>query len=85
MENQALLLNYVLLIINLLLFWDLLRGKNLKIHEQTQNKLNFTIQPKLLRFIGLFFGQAGIICLYTIFTIISVTQLSCYRCICRLG
>ncbi|MCC5643460.1 hypothetical protein LC607_10990 [Nostoc sp. CHAB 5824] len=57
----------------------LLKGKNLKIHEQIQNKLNFTIQPKLLRFIGLFIGQAGIICLYTIFTIISVTQLSCDR------
>ncbi len=57
MENQASLLSYLLLIINLILIWYLLRGKNLKIHEQTQNKLNFTIQPKLLRFIGLFFGQ----------------------------
>ncbi len=55
------------------------RGKNLKIHEQTQNKLNFTIQPKLLRFIGLFIGQIGIFSLYTIFIIIPITQLSCER------
>lgn len=48
MENKAFLLNYVLLITNLILFWYLLRGKNIKIHEQTQNQLNFTIQPKLL-------------------------------------
>ncbi|MBN4002137.1 hypothetical protein [Nostoc sp. LPT] len=79
MENTNSLLNYVLLITNLILIWYLFKGKNIKIHEKTQNKLNFTIQPKLLRFIGFFIGQAGIICLYTIFTIISVTQLSCDR------
>ncbi|MEH1859276.1 MAG: hypothetical protein V7L21_15050 [Nostoc sp.] len=79
MENKASLLDYVLLITNLILFWYLLRGKNLKIHEQTQNKLNFTIQPKLLQFIGLFIGQVGIILLFAIFAIVPVTQLSCYR------
>jgi uncharacterized Tic20 family protein len=47
MENKNSLLNYVLLTVNLILIWYLLRGKNLKIHEQIQNKLNFTIQPKL--------------------------------------
>jgi uncharacterized Tic20 family protein len=79
MGNTNSLLGYVLLIINLLLVWYFLRGKNLKIHEQTQNQPNFTIQPKWFLFIGLFIGQAGIICLYTIFTIISSTQLSCDR------
>ncbi|WP_445629033.1 hypothetical protein [Nostoc sp. DSM 114167] len=79
MENKASFLDYVLLITNLLLFWYFLKGKNIKIHEQTQNKLNFTIQPKLLRFLGLFFGQVGIILLFAIFAIIPVTQLSCYR------
>ncbi|MFN6564112.1 MAG: hypothetical protein RMY28_030560 [Nostoc sp. ChiSLP01] len=79
MENKASFLNNILLIINLILIWYFLRGKNIKIDEQTQNKLNFTIQAKLLRFIGLFIGQIGIICLYSIFTIIPVTQLSCER------
>ncbi|MEH2283083.1 MAG: hypothetical protein V7K90_17430 [Nostoc sp.] len=79
MENTNSLLGYVLLITNLLLFWYFLKGKNLKIHEQTQNKLNFTIQPKLLRFIGLFIGQAVIVYLYATFLIITVTQLHCDR------
>ncbi|OYD95310.1 hypothetical protein CDG76_10030 [Nostoc sp. 'Peltigera membranacea cyanobiont' 210A] len=79
MGNKAALLDYTLLITNLILFWYLLKGKNLRIHEQTQNKLNFTIQPKLLRFIGLFIGQAGIIYLYATFVIITVTQLNCDR------
>ncbi len=79
MENTNSLLGYVLLITNLFLVWYFLRGKNLKIYKQTQNQLNFTIQPKWFLFLGLFIGQAGIICLYTIFTIISSTQLSCDR------
>ncbi|MDZ8067369.1 MAG: hypothetical protein RMY64_17380 [Nostoc sp. DedQUE08] len=79
MENKAYLLDYVLLITNLLLFWYFHKGKNLKIHEQTQNKLNFTIQPKLLRFTGLFIGQVGIIYLFAIFVMIPVTQLKCDR------
>ncbi|PHJ66241.1 hypothetical protein VF14_20245 [Nostoc linckia z18] len=79
MENQPSLLGYILLISNLFLFWYFLRGKNFKIDEQTQNKLNFTIKPKWFLFIGLFIAQLGIICLYTIFTIIPVTQLSCER------
>lgn len=65
MKNQPSLLGYILLITNLLLFWYFLRGKNFKIYEQTQNKLNFTIQPKWFLFIGLFIAQIGIICLYT--------------------
>ncbi len=67
------------LITNLLLFWYFLRGKNLKIHEQTQNKLNFTIQPKWYRFVGVFIGQVGIIYLFAIVVIIPVTQLNCDR------
>ncbi|MDZ8106094.1 MAG: hypothetical protein RM338_10800 [Nostoc sp. DedQUE12a] len=79
MENQPFLLGYVLFIIDLILIWDLSKGKNVKIHELTENKLNFTTQPKLLRFIGLFFGQIGIFSLSTIFMVIPVTQLNCDR------
>lgn len=79
MEDKASLLGYGLLIFNLGLFWYLLKGKYIKIHEQTQNKLNFTIQPKLLRFLGLFFGQIGVIFFCATFTIIPVTQLNCDR------
>ncbi|QSJ19743.1 hypothetical protein JYQ62_14130 [Nostoc sp. UHCC 0702] len=79
MENQVSLLGYALLIFNLGLFWYLLKGQNIKIHEQTQKKLNFTIQPKLLRFLGLFIGQIGVIFLCATFKIIPVTQLNCDR------
>ncbi|MBD2613008.1 MAG: hypothetical protein RMY62_016605 [Nostoc sp. ZfuVER08] len=79
MENKASFLNNILLIINLILIWYFFRGKNLKIHEQTQNKLNFTIQPKWYRFVGVFIGQVGIIYLFAIFVIIPVTQLNCDR------
>jgi len=79
MENQTALLDYTLLITNLLLFLYLIKGKNLKIHKQTQNKLNFTIEPKLFLFTGLFIGQVGIIYLFAIFAIVPVTQLSCDR------
>lgn len=79
MENQVSLLGYALLILNLGLFWYLLKGQNIKIHEQTQKKLNFTIQPKLLRFLVLFIGQIGVIFLCATFKIIPVTQLNCDR------
>ncbi len=79
MQNQVLLLNYVLLILNLVLIWDLLKGKNVKIHKRTENKLSFTTQPKLLRFIGFFIGQIGIFSLSAIFMIVPVTQLNCDR------
>ncbi|MBD2680236.1 MULTISPECIES: hypothetical protein [Nostoc] len=79
MQDKTALLDYTLLITNLLLFLYFLKGKNLKVHEQTQNKLNFTIEPKLLRFLGLFIGQLGIIYLFAIFAIVPVTQLNCDR------
>lgn len=75
MENTNSLLNYVLFAIDLILIWDLLRDKNIQIYEQTQNKLEFIVQPKLLRFIGFFIGQIGIIymlflCLYQLHNLI---------------
>jgi uncharacterized Tic20 family protein len=79
MENQPSLLGYVLLIINLIFIWDFIRDKNIKIHEQSQNKLNFTIQPKLPWFFGFIIGQIGIISLSVVFLIIPVTQLDCDR------
>ena len=79
MENTNSLLKYVLFAIDLILIWDLVRDKKIQIYEQTQNKLKFIVQPKLLRFIGFFIGQIGIISLYTIFTITSITQISCGR------
>lgn len=48
MENTNSLLNYVLLAIDLILIWDLVRDKNIQIYEQTQNKLKFIVQPKLI-------------------------------------
>ena len=79
MNDVPPLLTAVLLVINLGIFGYLIRGRNLIISENTPNLLNFTIQPKLLRFIGLFVGQLGIICLY--FTLIAtpLTQLNCER------
>ncbi|OYE03524.1 hypothetical protein [Nostoc sp. 'Peltigera membranacea cyanobiont' 232] len=79
MENTNSLLGYVLLIINLIFIWDFIRDKNIKIHEQSQNKLNFTIQPKLPWFMGFIIGQIGIISLYVVFLIIPITQLDCAR------
>lgn len=79
MGDKVSLLGYGLLIFNLGLFWYLLKGKFIKIYEQTQNKLNFTMQPKLSRFLGLFIGQIGVIFLCATFTIIPVTQLNCDR------
>ncbi|MBG1267193.1 hypothetical protein [Nostoc sp. WHI] len=77
MENTNYLLNYVLFAIDLILIWDLVRDKNIQIYEQTQNQLKCIVQPKLLRFIGFFIGQIGIIYLYAIFMFIPVTQLNC--------
>ncbi|MEH2212498.1 hypothetical protein [Nostoc sp.] len=79
MENTNSLLKYVLFAIDLILIWDLVRDKKIQIYEQTQNKLKFIVQPKLLRFIGFFIGQIGIIYLYAIFMFIPVTQLDCNR------
>ncbi|MEH2044573.1 hypothetical protein [Nostoc sp.] len=79
MENTNSLLNYVLLAIDLILIWDLVRDKNIQLYEQTQNKLKFIVKPKLLRFIGFFIGQIGIIYLYAIFMFLPVTQLDCKR------
>ncbi|MEA5605796.1 hypothetical protein [Nostoc sp. UHCC 0252] len=79
MEHTNSLLKYVLFAIDLILIWDLVRDKKIQIYEQTQNKLKFIIQPKLLRFIGFFIGQIGIISLYALFMFIPVTQLDCNR------
>ncbi|WP_414514781.1 hypothetical protein [Nostoc sp. PCC 9305] len=79
MENTNSLLKYVLFAIDLIFIWDLVRDKKIQIYEQTQNKLKFIVQPKLLRFIGFFIGQIGIICLYAIFLFIPITQLDCNR------
>lgn len=77
MNDISPLFKAILLLINLGIFGYLAIGKKLVFSENTPNKLNFTIQPKLLRFIGLFIGQLGVICIY--FTLIAtpITQLSC--------
>ncbi|AFZ57840.1 hypothetical protein H6G54_16390 [Anabaena cylindrica FACHB-243] len=79
MDSKDPLLQAVLLITNLWLFWYFIKGKTIKVDEQTQAKLDFTIQPKLLRFIGLFIGQIAIICLYSTLIATPITQLNCNR------
>ncbi|MBD2567323.1 hypothetical protein [Anabaena lutea] len=79
MDSKDPLLQAVLLITNLWLYWYFIRGKTIKVDEQTQDKLNFTIQPKFLRFIGLFIGQIAIICLYSSLIATPITQLNCDR------
>lgn len=77
MNDVYALIKALLVIFNLGIFGYLVKGKSFVISENTPNKLNFTIQPKILRFIGLFIGQMAVICIH--FTLIAtpITQLSC--------
>lgn len=79
MDSKYLPLQAILLVTNLWLYWYFIKGKTIKVDEQTQAKLDFTIQPKLLRFIGLFIGQIAIIGLYSILIGTPITQLNCDR------
>ncbi|WP_016952784.1 hypothetical protein [Anabaena sp. PCC 7108] len=79
MDSKDPLLQAILLITNLWLYWYFIKGKTIKVDEQTQDKLDFTIQPKFLRFIGLFIGQIAIIGLHSILIGTPITQLNCDR------